>query len=115
VEVSATNRSEHTPGRSEHGVSPGEGLAREKPGSLQREGAEEDEAQAGWVHRGSVRMSGYWYAPDDHADEPQTTHGSAHSVSGDGPDRDRAEEVRRVAEEVARRPIPRPARKLGFY
>ena len=59
-------------------------------------------------------VSGYWYAPDDHAADPQTTHGSAHSVSGDGPLRDRAEEVRRVAEEVSRKTMPRPVKRFGF-
>ena len=59
-------------------------------------------------------MSGYWYAPDDHAAEPQLTHGSAHSVSAEPPVLDRAEEVRRVAEEVSRKPMPRPVKRVGF-
>lgn len=60
-------------------------------------------------------MSGYWTIPDDYAYEPQVTHGSAHSVSGDSPDRDRVEDLRRVVEEVTRKPVVRPVRKLGFY
>jgi hypothetical protein len=41
--------------------------------------------------------------------------GSAHSVSGDGPDEDRAEQVRRVAEEVSGKEMPRPLRRrIGF-
>lgn len=60
-------------------------------------------------------MAGYWYAPDDHAMEPQITHGSGHSVSSDVPPDDPAEEVRRIAEEVSRKPMPRPApRRIGF-
>jgi hypothetical protein len=59
-------------------------------------------------------VSGYVFVPDDLAYEPPITHGSAHSVSGDGPDRDRVEEVRRVAEEVSRKSVPRPVRKVGF-
>ena len=59
-------------------------------------------------------MAGYWYPPDDHAQEPQQSHGSAHSVSGEGPDEDRAEQVRRVAEEVSRKPLTLPKRRIGF-
>lgn len=59
-------------------------------------------------------MAGYWYPPDDHAMEPQQSNGSAHSVSSDAPDEDRAEKVRRVAEEVSRKPMPRPQRRMGF-
>ena len=59
-------------------------------------------------------MSGYWYVPDDHAVEPALTHGSAHGVNGDRPERDRAEEVRRVAEEVSGKPMPRQVRRFGF-
>jgi hypothetical protein len=46
--------------------------------------------------------------------EPQQSSGSAHSVSGDAPDDDPAEQVRLVAEEVSRKPMPRPVRKMGF-
>lgn len=60
-------------------------------------------------------MSGYWNIPDDYAYEPPITSGSAHSVSGDGPDRDRVEDLRRTVEEVTRRPVQRPVRKIGFY
>lgn len=60
-------------------------------------------------------MSGFWYPPDDQAPEPQTFHGSAHSVSSEPSPEDRAEAVRRVAEEISRKPMPRPApRRLGF-
>lgn len=62
-----------------------------------------------------AKMSGYVFVPDDLAYEVPITHGSAHSVSGDEPERDPAEQVRRVAEEVTRRPMPRPVRKFGFY
>ena len=61
-------------------------------------------------------MTGFWYPPDDH--EPaaqQPGQGSAHSVSQEQPDHDPADAVRKVAEEITRRPIPRPApRKMGF-
>ena len=40
--------------------------------------------------------------------------GSAHSVSGDYPDEDRAEQVRSVAEEVARKTFHRPKKRIGF-
>lgn len=60
-------------------------------------------------------MSGYVFVPDDLAYEPQVTHGSAHSVSSDGPERDRVEDLRRTVEEVTRRPVQRPVRKVGFY
>lgn len=60
-------------------------------------------------------MSGYWSAPDDYVYEPNTFSGSAHSGSGEAPEKDRAEEVRKVAEEVSRKPIPRTQRKIGFY
>lgn len=61
-------------------------------------------------------MAGYWYPPDDHApDAYQPAQGSAHSVSSDAPDADPAERVRKVAEEVSRKPIPRvPLRRIGF-
>lgn len=60
-------------------------------------------------------MSGYVVVPDDLAYEPQITHGSAHSVSNDPPERDRVEDLRRTVEEVTRKPLPRPVRKPGFY
>ena len=61
-------------------------------------------------------MSGYWHVPDDYAYEPPVVSGSAHSVSGDAPDRDPAEKVREIAEKIARKPIPRPApRRMGFF
>lgn len=59
-------------------------------------------------------MSGFWTPPDDYAYEPQLTQGSAHSVSGDRPERDRVEDLRSVVEEVTRKPVPRPIRKMGF-
>ena len=60
-------------------------------------------------------MSGFWYPPDDQAPDPQTFSGSAHSVSGEAPPVDKAEAVRKVAEEVSRKPMPRPApRRMGF-
>lgn len=60
-------------------------------------------------------MAGYWYTPDDCAPAPQTISGSGHSVSSEPPARDAAERVRQVAEEVARKPMPRPAlRRIGF-
>jgi len=41
--------------------------------------------------------------------------GSAHSVSSDEPAEDRAEKVRKVAEEVTRKEMPRPVkRRIGF-
>lgn len=41
--------------------------------------------------------------------------GSAHSVGGDEPEVDRAELVRKVAEEVSGKKMPRPpARRIGF-
>lgn len=41
--------------------------------------------------------------------------GSAHSVSSDEPDEDRAEKVRKVAEEVSRKEMPKPIkRRIGF-
>ena len=63
-------------------------------------------------------MGGYWEAPDDYATPVDSGHGSAHSVSSDRLDEtgeDRAEKVRRVAEEVTRKKMPRPApRRIGF-
>lgn len=60
-------------------------------------------------------MSGFWFPPDDMAAGAQTFHGSAHSVSSEPPPEDRAAAVRRIAEEVARKPMPRPpVRKIGF-
>lgn len=41
--------------------------------------------------------------------------GSAHSVGSDGPERDRVEELRKTVEEVTRKPVQRPVRKIGFY
>ena len=60
-------------------------------------------------------MAGYWYPPDDHAQEPQQSNGSAHSVSSEQPEDDPAERVRKVAEEVSRKKMPRPPpRRIGF-
>ena len=60
-------------------------------------------------------MSGFWYPPDDQAPDTQTFSGSAHSVSGEKPDDCPADRVRRVAEEVSRKSMPRPApRRMGF-
>ena len=63
-------------------------------------------------------MSGFWEAPDDYAESVDSGHGSAHSVSSDHgktKGEKRAEAVRRVAEEVGRKPIPRPSpRRMGF-
>lgn len=61
-------------------------------------------------------MAGYWYPPDDHAAEVCSGQGAAHSVSGEAPPADPAERVRQVAEEVARKPMPKPQpRRMGFY
>lgn len=60
-------------------------------------------------------MGGYWHSPDDYQQDAGTFSGSAHSVSSDKPDDDKADQVRKVAEEIARKPIPRPApRRMGF-
>ena len=60
-------------------------------------------------------MSGFWYPPDDQAPEPPTFSGSAHSVSGEAAPEDKGEVVRKIAEEVARKPMPRPdVRRIGF-
>ena len=60
-------------------------------------------------------MGGYWYAPDDHAADSGTTHGSAHSVSDAKPEKSAAEKVRDVAEEVSRKVMPKPpVRRIGF-
>lgn len=60
-------------------------------------------------------MSGFWFPPDDFASEPQQFSGSAHSVSGEKPEDDAAEKVRKVAEEIARKPLPKqPKRRIGF-
>jgi len=59
-------------------------------------------------------MSGFWYPPDDQAPDPQIFSGSAHSVSGEKPEDSPAERVRKVAEEVSRKPMPRPVRRMGF-
>jgi hypothetical protein len=41
--------------------------------------------------------------------------GSAHSVSSDEPAEDKAEQVRRIAEEVSGKVMPRPQRRrIGF-
>lgn len=41
--------------------------------------------------------------------------GSAHSISGYEQDEDRAEQVRKVAEEVSGKTMPRPpSRRIGF-
>jgi hypothetical protein len=64
---------------------------------------------------GNGLMAGFWYPPDDHAMEPQTFQGSGHSVSSEPPPECPAERVRQVAEEVARKPMPRaPIRRIGF-
>jgi hypothetical protein len=60
-------------------------------------------------------MSGFVFVPDDTSYEPQLIHGSAHSISGDGPSMDRVEDLRKVVEEVTRKPVVRPHVKLGFY
>lgn len=60
-------------------------------------------------------MSGYWLAPDDWEDGNGTFSGSAHSVSGDCPDDDAAEQVRKIAEEVTGKQFPAPTKRIGFY
>ena len=46
---------------------------------------------------------------------PLWGHGSGHSVSGEPPDVDPADEVRRVAEEIAGLDFSRPKARIGFY
>lgn len=41
--------------------------------------------------------------------------GSAHSVSGDGPDFDAVSELHKVVEEVTGKPVQKPARRIGFF
>ena len=60
-------------------------------------------------------MSGFWYPPDDHSMENQVMSGSAHSVSSDTPPEDVAEKVRRIAEEVSRKTMPKTLRKASTY
>lgn len=61
-------------------------------------------------------MSGYWHAPDDYEAGPQQFSGAAHCVSGEVPDKDPAESLREVVEEVTSKSLPRPAPKsIGFY
>lgn len=54
--------------------------------------------------------------PFDHYEisQPLYMSGSGHSVSGDVDDEDRAEQVRRVAEEVTGQKFDRPKRHMGF-
>ncbi len=60
-------------------------------------------------------MSGYWHAPDDYQSDPQTFSGSAHSVSGIEPGADVGEQLRKVVEEVMRKPCAAPpVRRMGF-
>jgi len=60
-------------------------------------------------------MGGYWIAPDDYAPDPQVFSGSAHSVSGEKEEEDKAELVRKVAEEVSGKKMPRPpTKRIGF-
>lgn len=59
-------------------------------------------------------MSGYWWAPDDYQQDAGITQGSAHSVSSETPEQDRAEQVRQVAEEITRQSFQKPARRIGF-
>ena len=58
-----------------------------------------------------MKPVGDWYFDES----PLYMIGTAHSVSSNEPDDDPAEAVRKVAEEVARRDMPRPARNpIGF-
>ena len=52
----------------------------------------------------------------DYYERSQPLHmsGSGHSVSGDEPDDDPAETVRKIAEEVTGKTFDRPRRKMGF-
>ena len=60
-------------------------------------------------------MSGYWEPPSDYQRPEYMGQGSAHGNGGEPEAEDRAEQVRRVAEEVCRRPIARPPKKrMGF-
>jgi hypothetical protein len=54
------------------------------------------------------------YDEDEYNDGPGHS-GAAHSVSGDGPDYDIIEKLHQVVEEVTGMPVPRPAKKIGFY
>lgn len=44
----------------------------------------------------------------------QGSMGSAHSVSGEPPPRDRVQELRAVVEEITRKPLPERTRRIGF-
>lgn len=59
-------------------------------------------------------MSGYWEIPNDYAVEPQTSHGSAHSVSSERPDNDPADDVRKIAEDITGKNLKKPTRPIGF-
>lgn len=55
--------------------------------------------------------------PRDDWDEysyPLHMAGTAHSVSGDEPEDDPAEQVRKIAEEVTGKTFDRPKRRMGF-
>ena len=59
-------------------------------------------------------MKPWPYDEDEFNDGPGPS-GSAHSVSGDGPDDDVIERLRHVVEEVTGKPVERPSKKIGFY
>ena len=54
-----------------------------------------------------------WYEDDLDGRYPGNI-GAAHSVGGDGPERDVVSELRAVVEEVTRKPLPAVVRKIGF-
>jgi hypothetical protein len=60
-------------------------------------------------------VSGFWTPPDDYAYDLPIIQGGAHSVSSEAPERDRVEDLRRTVEEVTRKPLPRPVKRMGFY
>ena len=60
-------------------------------------------------------MSGFWYPPYDESPDSGTFNGSAHSISGETPDKDPAEAVRKVADKITGQTMPRPIqRRIEF-
>lgn len=60
-------------------------------------------------------MSGYWEPPSDYRTPEYIGNGSTHGNGGEPEPGDRAEQVRKVAEEVCGRPMVRPPkRRMGF-
>lgn len=79
------------------------------------QGLRNGDAKAGLAgNEGGTRLSGCWWAPDDYTQDYGVSHGSAHSVSSDGPEQDAAEQVRQIAEEVTGKVIERAERRIGF-